>query len=68
MIGISIKMFLVVTLPVIIGMVIRKFAATFISSNEKLIQSFTFIICYCFLAIWVEEWENITTYLKQAGL
>ena len=39
MIGISIKMFLVVTLPVIIGMVIRKFATIFISSNEKLIQS-----------------------------
>ena len=30
MIGISLKMFLVVTVPVIIGMIIRKFAENFI--------------------------------------
>ena len=69
MIGISIKMFLVVTLPVIIGMVIRKFATIFISSNEKLIQRISLLLfVIVFLAIWVEEWENITTYLKQAGI
>ena len=44
MIGISIKMFLVVTLPVIIGMVIRKFATIFISSNEKLIQRISLLL------------------------
>ena len=69
MIGISIKMFLVVTLPVIIGMVIRKFATIFISSNEKLIQRISLLLfVIVFLAIWVEEWKNITTYLKQAGI
>ena len=69
MIGISIKMFLVVTLPVIIGMVIRKFATIFISSNEKLIQRISLLLfVIVFLAIWVEKWENITTYIKQAGI
>ncbi len=69
MIGISIKMFLVVTLPVIIGMVIRKFATIFISSNEKLIQRISLLLfVIVFLAIWIEEWENITDYLKQAGI
>ena len=69
MIGISIKMFLVVTLPVIIGMVIRKFATIFISSNEKLIQRISLLLfVIVFLAIWAQEWENITTYLKQAGI
>ena len=33
MIGISMKMFLVVTLPVLLGMVIRKFATNFITSR-----------------------------------
>ena len=37
MIGISSKMFLVVTLPVIIGMIIRKIATNFVSSNALLI-------------------------------
>ena len=69
MIGISIKMFLVVTLPVIIGMLIRKFATIFISSNEKLIQRISLLLfVIVFLAIWVEEWENIMGYIKQAGL
>tara|TARA_B100000287_G_scaffold273682_1_gene257743 strand:- start:42 stop:890 length:849 start_codon:yes stop_codon:yes gene_type:complete len=69
MIGISIKMFLVVTLPVIIGMIIRKFATIFISSNEKIIQRTSLLLfVIVFLAIWIEEWENITSYLKQAGV
>ena len=38
MAGISLKMFLVVTLPVIIGMFIRKFATDFISKNTRNIQ------------------------------
>ena len=39
MISISIKMFLVVTLPVALGMLIRKFATNFIISKTKLIQN-----------------------------
>ena len=66
--GISIKMFLVVTLPVLIGMIIRKFATIFIASNEKLIQALSlFLFIIVFLAIWIEEWSNILSYLKQAG-
>ena len=68
MVGISIKMFLVVTLPVLVGMIIRKFATIFIVSNEKIIEVLSLIFfMIVFIAIWVEEWENISTYLKQAG-
>ena len=68
MVGISIKMFLVVTLPVLVGMIIRKFATIFIISNEKIIEVLSLIFfMIVFIAIWVEEWENISTYLKQAG-
>ena len=69
MTGISLKMFLVVTLPVIIGMLIRQFATNFVSKNTLLIQRISIILfAIVFLAIWVEEWENIISYLSQAGL
>ena len=69
MTGISLKMFLVVTLPVIIGMIIRKLATNFVSTNTLLIQRISIILfAIVFLAIWVEEWENIISYLSQAGL
>ena len=69
MIGISSKMFLVVALPVIIGMIIRKIATNFVSSNALLIQKISIILfAIVFLAIWIEEWENIMSYLAQAGL
>ena len=69
MIGISMKMFLVVTLPVIIGMLIRKFATNFIMSKSQLIERISvFLFVIVFTAIWVEEWENIMGYIKQAGL
>ena len=69
MIGISMKMFLVVTLPVLIGMLIRKFATNFIMSKSQLIERISvFLFVIVFAAIWVEEWENIMGYIKQAGL
>ena len=69
MIGISMKMFLVVTLPVIIGMLIRKFAANFVMSKSQLIERISVLLfVIVFAAIWVEEWENIMGYIKQAGL
>ena len=69
MIGISMKMFLVVTLPVIIGMLIRKFATNFVMSKSQLIERISvFLFVIVFAAIWVEEWENIMGYIKQAGL
>ena len=68
MIGISMKMFLVVTLPVLLGMLIRKFATNFITSKTQLIQRISIILfIIVFAAIWVEEWENIMSYIAQAG-
>ncbi len=69
MLGISIKMFLVVTLPVILGMVIRKFATNFISSKEKIIQTISLILFLIVLfgAI-IQERSNIMPYMKQAGI
>ena len=68
MIGISMKMFLVVTLPVLLGMVIRKFATNFITSKTQIIQRISIILfIIVFAAIWVEEWENIMSYIAQAG-
>tara|TARA_Y100000590_G_scaffold235226_1_gene264871 strand:+ start:436 stop:1284 length:849 start_codon:yes stop_codon:yes gene_type:complete len=68
MIGISMKMFLVVTLPVLLGMLIRKLAKNFITSKTQLIQKISVILfVIVFAAIWVEEWENIISYIAQAG-
>ena len=61
-------MFFVVTIPVIFGMVIRSFMKDFIVSKTLLIQRISVILfMIVFISIWVEEWENISTYLKQAG-
>ena len=69
MIGISTKMFLVVTLPVIIGMLIRKFATNFVISKSQIIERTSVLLfVIVFAAIWVEEWENIMGYIQQAGL
>ena len=68
MVGISTKMFLVVTLPVILGMIIRSFANNFISSNEKIIQTISLILFLIVLfgAI-IQERSNIIPYLMKAG-
>ena len=69
MIGISMKMFLVVTLPVLVGMLIRKFATNLVMSKSQLIERISVLLfVIVFAAIWVEEWENIIGYIKQAGL
>ena len=68
MTGISIKMALVVTVPAIFGMIIRSFADNFISSNLKMINKITgLLFIIVFIAVWVEERENIFSYLAQAG-
>ena len=69
MIGISLKMFLVVTLPVCIGMLIRKFATNFISSKALTIQRLSIILfIIVFAAIWVEEWDKIVSFITRAGI
>ena len=69
MTGIALKMALVVTVPVILGMIIRRFAENFISSNINIVNKITGILfIVVFAAIWIEERENIISYLGQAGL
>ena len=69
MTGIALKMALVVTVPVILGMVIRGFAENFISSKIGIINKLTgWLFIVVFAAIWIEEKDNILTYLLEAGL
>ena len=69
MMGISLKMFFVVTLPVMIGMLVRKFATVFISNNTLIIQRLSIILfLIVFIAIWIEEWDKITSFITRAGL
>jgi len=68
MIGISLKMFGVVTVPVIIGMLIRKFADDFIMRNMNIIEKSSIILfLIVFVAIYVEEWDSIIMFLTTAG-
>ena len=67
--GISIKMFLVVTLPVVIGMLIRKFAQEFIIKKTALIEKISLtLFMIVFISIWLEEWDNIIMYISRAGV
>ena len=69
MTGIALKMALVVTVPVILGMIIRKFAVNFVSSNISIIEKITIVLfLIVFAAILVEEKDNILNYFKQAGI
>ena len=69
LIGIALKMALVVTVPVIIGMIIRGFAENFIVSKINIINKLTSLLfVIVFAAIWIEEKDNILNYLAQAGL
>ena len=68
MIGISLKMVFVVTIPVILGMLTRKFAANFIISKTLLIQRLSIILfVIVFLAIYIEEWDRIAIFITEAG-
>ena len=69
MIGIAVKMALVVSIPVLIGMIIRFFAENFIISKINMINKLTgLLFVIVFLAIWVEEKDNILNYITQAGI
>jgi len=69
MTGIALKMFLVVTVPVIIGMLIKHFAKNFIDKQASLIQKISVILfMLVFAAIYIEEWDNIISYIVNAGL
>ena len=68
MTNIALKMFFVVTVPVILGMVIRRLATDFIINNSKLIQKVSVILfIIVFAAIWIEEWDNVVSFITRAG-
>ena len=69
MFGIALKMFFVVTVPIIIGMIIRHFLKDFITSRAILFQRFSIIIfALVFIAIYVSEWDRIITFIVNAGI
>ncbi len=69
MIGIALKMFLVVTVPVIVGMIIRKFAENFVASKAEIFNKLNiFLFVIFFIAAFYEERENFISFFKQAGL
>ena len=68
MIGIAIKMFLVVTVPVVLGMIIRKFAENFINSKIQIFEKFNLILFIIFfIAAFYQEKENFINFMVQAG-
>ena len=69
MTGIALKMFLVVTVPVIIGMIIRKFAENFVNSKIQIFEKLNIILFVIFfIAAFYEERESFIDFLIQAGL
>jgi len=69
MTGIALKMFFVVTVPVIIGMIIKHFANNFISNKDLIIQRISVaLFVLVFIAIYIEEWDNIVSFVARAGL
>jgi BASS family bile acid:Na+ symporter len=68
MIRISLKMFFVVTVPVIIGMIIRHLTGDLMIRNLKIIQRISIALFFVvFAAIYIEEWNNIVSFLTRAG-
>ena len=69
MLSISLKMFFVVTVPVIIGMIIRKFANDLIIRNMKIINKLSIgLFIIVFVAIYIEEWDSIVMFVTKAGV
>ena len=69
MVGIALKMFLVVTVPVVIGMIIRKFAENFVASKAEIFNKLNIVLFVIFfIAAFYEERENFISFFKQAGL
>ena len=68
MTGIALKMFLVVTVPVILGMIIRKFAENFVNSKIQMFEKLN-MVCFIifFIAAFYEERESFIDFLIQAG-
>ena len=68
MLSISLKMFFVVTVPVLIGMIMRKLWGNFIVNNMKIINKVSIgLFTIVFIAIYIEEWDSIVMFLTKAG-
>ena len=69
MLAISLKMFFVVTIPVIMGMLIRHFAKNFVVKNVLVVQRISItLFVLIFIAIYIEEWNNIVSFIARAGI
>ena len=69
MMNIAIKMFFVVTVPVLFGMIVRSLMTEFIISKTLLIQRLSVILfLIVFISIWIEEWDRIISFITRAGL
>jgi len=69
MTSMSLKMFFVVTIPVIFGMIVRSLMTDFIVTKTLIIQRISIILfMIVFISIWVEEWDRIISFIARAGL
>ena len=69
MASIAFKMFFIVTVPVLFGMVVRTLMTDFIISKTLIIQRLSVILfLIVFTSIWVEEWDKIVSFIARAGL
>ena len=69
MASIAVKMFFVLTVPVLFGMIVRTLMTDFIISKTLIIQRLSIILfLIVFISIWVEEWDRIVSFIARAGL
>ena len=69
MLNIALKMFFVVTVPVLFGMIVRSLMTEFIISKTLLIQRLSILLfLIVFISIWIEEWDRIISFITRAGL
>ena len=69
MLGIALKMFFVVTVPVIFGMTLRSLMTDFMISKTLMIQRISItLFLVVFISIWIEEWDKIVSFITRAGL
>jgi len=67
--NIAIKMFFVVTVPVLFGMIVRSLMTDFIITKTLIIQRLSIVLfLIVFISIWVEEWDRIVSFIARAGL
>ena len=69
MASIAVKMFFVITIPILFGMIVRSLMTDFVISKTLIIQRISIILfMVVFISIWVEEWDKIVSFIVRAGL